>query len=177
MQDQLNTVAHFLESRGQHEKALEIATESDYRFELAVHLQRLDLALDIAEGSESEAKWRQLGELALSSGKLDVSSSVQSCSSSQDTRTKIELYLLSEQYVHFREGRWIECLFWESLLPFSVGESITPTFSQLHTTYTCTSKLPYVILIQDTSHHLSRFWLMVESWEIGNLGKQIWLHR
>lgn len=67
-------MAHFLESRGQTEKALQIATEPDYRFELAVSLSRLDLALEIAEGSESEAKWRQLGELALSSGKLDVSS-------------------------------------------------------------------------------------------------------
>lgn len=65
-------MAHFLESRGQSEKALEIATEPDYKFELAVNLGRLDLALEFAEGSESEAKWKQLGELALSSGKLDV---------------------------------------------------------------------------------------------------------
>lgn len=54
------------------EEALEIATDPDYRFELAVQLGQLDTALQIAEASDSEAKWRQLGELALSSGKLEV---------------------------------------------------------------------------------------------------------
>lgn len=72
-QEQLNQVAHFLDNRGLPEKALEIATDVDYRFELAVQLGMLDTALEIAQASESEAKWRQLGELALSSGKLDVS--------------------------------------------------------------------------------------------------------
>lgn len=73
VQDQMNQVAHFLDNKGMPEKALEIATDVDYRFELAVQLGMLDTALDIAQKSESEAKWRQLGELALSSGKLDVS--------------------------------------------------------------------------------------------------------
>ena len=65
-------MAHFLDNRGLPERALKIATDVDYRFELAVQLGLLDTALDIAQASESEAKWRQLGELALSSGKLDV---------------------------------------------------------------------------------------------------------
>lgn len=72
VQDQLNGVARFLDGRGMTEEALEIATDPDYRFELAVQLSRLETALDIAEASDSEAKWRQLGELALSSGKLEV---------------------------------------------------------------------------------------------------------
>lgn len=72
LQEQLNQVAHFLDNRGLPEKALEIATDVDYRFELAVQLGLLDTALEIAQSSESEAKWRQLGELALSSGKLEV---------------------------------------------------------------------------------------------------------
>ena len=49
-----------------------MATDPDYRFELAVQLGQLDIALSIAETSDSEGKWRQLGELALSSGKLEV---------------------------------------------------------------------------------------------------------
>ena len=73
VQEQLNQVAHFLDNRGLPEKALEIATDVDYRFELAVQLSLLDTALEIAQSSESEVKWRQLGELALSSGKLEVS--------------------------------------------------------------------------------------------------------
>lgn len=65
-------MAHFLDNRGMPERALEIATDVDYRFELAVQLGMLDTALTIAQTSESEAKWRQLGELALSAGNLAV---------------------------------------------------------------------------------------------------------
>ena len=45
------------------------------RFELAVQLGELEVALDIAENADSEGKWRQLSELAMSTGKLEVSSS------------------------------------------------------------------------------------------------------
>lgn len=38
------SVAHFLESRGMIEDALEIATDPDYRFELAIQLGRLEIA-------------------------------------------------------------------------------------------------------------------------------------
>ena len=75
VQDQLNNVARFLEGRGLVEQALELATEPDYRFELAVQLGQLDTALSIAETADSEAKWRQLGELALANGQLQVLSS------------------------------------------------------------------------------------------------------
>mmetsp|Transcript_3649 Transcript_3649/g.13088 ORF Transcript_3649/g.13088 Transcript_3649/m.13088 type:complete len:934 (+) Transcript_3649:263-3064(+) len=70
--DQLNGVARFLESRGMPEEALEVAQDADYKFELAIQLGRLDVARDIAETDGSDAKWRQLGELAMSAGKLVV---------------------------------------------------------------------------------------------------------
>lgn len=38
------SVAHFLESRGMIEYALEVATDPDYRFELAIQLGRLEVA-------------------------------------------------------------------------------------------------------------------------------------
>ena len=38
------SVAHFLESRGMLEEALEIATDADYKFDLAVQLGKLDVA-------------------------------------------------------------------------------------------------------------------------------------
>lgn len=38
------SVAHFLESRGMTEDALEVATDPDYRFELAIQLGRLEVA-------------------------------------------------------------------------------------------------------------------------------------
>lgn len=37
-------MAHFLESRGMIEDALEVATDPDYRFELAIQLGKLDIA-------------------------------------------------------------------------------------------------------------------------------------
>ncbi|XP_024518883.1 coatomer subunit beta'-1 [Selaginella moellendorffii] len=70
--EHLNSVAHFLESRGMLEDALEAATDPDYRFDLAVQLGKLEVAKAIAEEAQSDSKWKQLGELAMSSGKLDV---------------------------------------------------------------------------------------------------------
>lgn len=40
----LFSVARFLESRGSIEEALEVATDPDYRFELAIQLGKLDVA-------------------------------------------------------------------------------------------------------------------------------------
>eukprot|EP00270_Netrium_digitus_P003979 TRINITY_DN1483_c0_g1_i2.p1 TRINITY_DN1483_c0_g1~~TRINITY_DN1483_c0_g1_i2.p1 ORF type:complete len:684 (-),score=220.98 TRINITY_DN1483_c0_g1_i2:13-1824(-) len=71
-QDHLNSVAHFLEARGLMEDALRVATDPDYKFDLAVQLGHLEIAQEIAEKAESENKWKQLGELAMSAGKLDV---------------------------------------------------------------------------------------------------------
>lgn len=119
------SVAHFLESRGMIEDALEVATDPDYRFELAIQLGKLEIAKvsavkslkehflalsickstctqrdrhththvmaskiiytatcflctldyqeylckqDIATVAQSESKWKQLGELAMSTG-------------------------------------------------------------------------------------------------------------
>ncbi|KAL6580086.1 hypothetical protein OROMI_008110 [Orobanche minor] len=49
------------------EDALEVATDPDYRFELAINLGKLEIAKDIATSTQSESKWKQLGELAVSS--------------------------------------------------------------------------------------------------------------
>ena len=67
-----NMLAKFLEAKDLPELALEVATDPDFQFELAVSLGRLDLATQLAAVSDSEVKWRQLGELALGAGKLSV---------------------------------------------------------------------------------------------------------
>ncbi|KAJ0528081.1 putative transcription factor WD40-like family [Helianthus annuus] len=67
-----NSVARFLESRGMIEEALEVSTDPDYKFELAIQLGKLEIAKDIALVAQSESKWKQLGELAMSSGLLDM---------------------------------------------------------------------------------------------------------
>ncbi|VFQ83845.1 unnamed protein product [Cuscuta campestris] len=70
--DHHNSVARFLESRGMVEEALDVATDPDYRFELAIHLGRLEIAKEIAVVAQSESKWKQLGELAMSTGMLGM---------------------------------------------------------------------------------------------------------
>ncbi|KAF3775944.1 Coatomer subunit beta'-2 [Nymphaea thermarum] len=70
--EHLNSVAHFLESRGMLEDALEVATDPNYKFDLAVQLGRLEVAKAIAVEVQSESKWKQLGELAMSTGKLEM---------------------------------------------------------------------------------------------------------
>lgn len=67
-----NSVARFLESRGMVEEALKVATDPNYRFDLAIQLGRLEIAKAIAIEAQSESKWKQLGELAMSTGKLEL---------------------------------------------------------------------------------------------------------
>lgn len=71
-QEHYNSVAHFLEARGMLEDALEVATDPDYRFDLAIQLGRLGTAKEIASEVQSETKWKQLGELAMSNGKFEM---------------------------------------------------------------------------------------------------------
>merc|ERR1712216_233388 len=71
--DQHNSIARFLESRGLVSDALRIATDPDFKFELAVQLGELDIAREIVETEgANEAKWKQLGELAMSNGDLEL---------------------------------------------------------------------------------------------------------
>ncbi|KAI8053345.1 coatomer WD associated region-domain-containing protein [Syncephalis plumigaleata] len=63
-QDQRNRVARFLESQDLKELALTISTDEDHRFELALLLNKLDVALEIARETETDSKWRILGDAA-----------------------------------------------------------------------------------------------------------------
>jgi coatomer subunit beta' len=65
-QSQYNKLARFLESQDLKELALEVSTDSEHKFELAMQCKKLDLAEKILYESESEHKWKQLGDAALS---------------------------------------------------------------------------------------------------------------
>eukprot|EP01051_Picozoa_sp_SAG22_P012893 SAG22_NODE_1385_length_4533_cov_11.714253_3_plen_253_part_01 len=70
-------VAKFLESQGRKEMALELATDIDYKFELAISLSRLEIAYEIAaekhsNGIDVTSKWRQLADLSLVACKVDL---------------------------------------------------------------------------------------------------------
>lgn len=63
--DQKNKIARFLEGQGYKEEALEVATDPEHRFELALSLNHLAIALDLARTADAEHKWKTVGDAAL----------------------------------------------------------------------------------------------------------------
>ena len=63
--DQRNKIARFLEGQGYKELALEVATDPEHRFDLALALGNLEIALDIARETDAEHKWKTVGDAAL----------------------------------------------------------------------------------------------------------------
>lgn len=64
--DQKNKIARFLEGQGYKEQALDVATDSEHRFELALGLGRLQIAFELAQEADAEHKWKLVGDAALS---------------------------------------------------------------------------------------------------------------
>ncbi|GAA5949972.1 hypothetical protein JCM10213_004272 [Rhodosporidiobolus nylandii] len=74
-QEQRNRLARFLESQNLHQLALEISTDADHQFDLAIQLDDLETALRIARSSPhlgSQAKWRTVGDRALQGWKVHL---------------------------------------------------------------------------------------------------------
>jgi coatomer subunit beta' len=63
--DQMNKIARFLEAQGHPELALEVATDPEHRFELALGLNNLQVALSIARQSDSPTRWGSVADKAL----------------------------------------------------------------------------------------------------------------
>jgi coatomer subunit beta' len=63
--DQMNKIARFLEAQGHKDLALEVATDPEHRFELALGLNNLQVALSIARESDSPARWGSVADKAL----------------------------------------------------------------------------------------------------------------
>ena len=77
--DQMDHIARFLESQGFKEEALQLSTDPDQKFDLAVQLAKLDVAKQImienigdSDTTDAQHKWKQLGDLALNDCKLDL---------------------------------------------------------------------------------------------------------
>jgi coatomer subunit beta' len=64
-QDQLNKIARFLEGQGHKELALDVATDPEHRFELALSLNNLATALELARETDAEHRWKTVGDAAL----------------------------------------------------------------------------------------------------------------
>ncbi len=71
-EDQKNKIARFLEGQGHKELALEVATDPDHRFDLALALSNLDIALEIAKSSNVEHRWKTVGDAALAGWDLTL---------------------------------------------------------------------------------------------------------
>ncbi|KAF4122975.1 coatomer subunit beta' [Geosmithia morbida] len=63
--DQMNKIARFLEGQGHKELALEVVTDPEHKFELALALSQLDIALELAREADVEHKWKTVGDAAL----------------------------------------------------------------------------------------------------------------
>lgn len=64
-EDQRAKIARFLEGQGYKEQALEVATDKEHRFELALGLGQLEIALELAREADVEHKWKTVGDAAL----------------------------------------------------------------------------------------------------------------
>ncbi|RKF80286.1 Coatomer subunit beta' [Golovinomyces cichoracearum] len=63
--DQLNKISRFLEGQGHKELALEVATDPEHKFDLALSLGQLQIALELAREADVEHKWKMVGDAAL----------------------------------------------------------------------------------------------------------------
>jgi coatomer subunit beta' len=69
-EDQKNKIARFLEGQGYKELALEVAIDPEHRFDLALALGNLDIALQLAREVDTEHKWKTVGDAALAAWNL-----------------------------------------------------------------------------------------------------------
>lgn len=73
--DQRNRIARFLETQDLKQMALQVSADPDHKFDLAIALDDLDTALEIAHtGPEggSEMRWRTIGDKALQKWNLQL---------------------------------------------------------------------------------------------------------
>jgi len=70
--DQKNKIARFLEGQGYKEMALDVATDPEHRFDLALALNNLPIALAIARDADVEHRWKTVGDAALAAWDLPL---------------------------------------------------------------------------------------------------------
>ncbi len=68
--DQKNKIARFLEGQGYKEMALDVATDPEHRFDLALALNNLPIALELAREADVEHRWKTVGDAALATWDL-----------------------------------------------------------------------------------------------------------
>jgi len=99
--DQKNKIARFLEGQGYKDQALEIATDSEHRFELALGLGQLQIALQLAREADVEHKWKTVGDAALTS--WDLALAAECFKHARDLSSLLLLYTSSADASGLRE--------------------------------------------------------------------------
>lgn len=100
-EDQKNKIARFLEGQGYKDQALEIATDSEHRFELALGLGQLQIALQLAREADVEHKWKTVGDAALTA--WDLALAVECFKHARDLSSLLLLYTSSADASGLRE--------------------------------------------------------------------------
>lgn len=88
--DQLNKIARFLEGQGHKELALSIATDPEHKFDLALALGQLPIALELARTADAEHKWKTVGDAALAG--WDVALAAECFTNAKDLGSLLLLY-------------------------------------------------------------------------------------
>lgn len=88
--DQLNKIARFLEGQGHKELALSIATDPEHKFDLALALGQLPIALELARTADAEHKWKTVGDAALTG--WDVALAAECFTNAKDMGSLLLLY-------------------------------------------------------------------------------------
>lgn len=70
--EQRTRVAHFLEKQGYKKQALAVSSDPEHRFDLALQLEDTKVAYQLAIEAQSDAKWKQLAQLATSLCEFDL---------------------------------------------------------------------------------------------------------
>lgn len=70
--EHLNKIARFLEGQGHKELALDVANDPEHKFELALSLGQLPIALELAREANVEHKWKTVGDAALTSWNISL---------------------------------------------------------------------------------------------------------
>lgn len=89
-EDQMNKIARFLEGQGHKEMALEVATDPEHKFELALALNQLNIALDLARDADTEHKWKIVGDAALAA--WDVALATECFTNAKDIGSLLLIY-------------------------------------------------------------------------------------
>jgi coatomer subunit beta' len=83
-----SNVARFLEAQGLKDEALAITKDPDQKFDLALELERMEIATELMgeikeadkDTTDTTSKWKRLGDLALSKGDLELAEKCASAS-------------------------------------------------------------------------------------------------